>query len=103
MARKKKPQKKFQKRKPYQKNQNNQAQALYLNNMGVKIAQMDFWMKRMTRKIDGIAYALDRYLRMKGDSEELNNLIMKEFDERKKQEPKSAKFNRNDSQSSKPK
>ncbi len=102
MARKKKPQKKFQKRKPYQKKQNNQNTKLFLNNMAVKIAQMDFFLKQITKKINGIAYAFDKYLSMKGDSEELNKLITEEIN-KNKQEPKGVESNRNDSKGSKPK
>tara|TARA_Y100000593_G_scaffold9639_1_gene17484 strand:+ start:5380 stop:5592 length:213 start_codon:yes stop_codon:yes gene_type:complete len=70
--------------------------------MAVKIAQMDFFLKQITKKINGIAYAFDKYLSMKGDSEELNKLITEEIN-KNKQEPKGVESNRNDSKGSKPK
>lgn len=97
-------QKKHQQKRPYQKNQNKRKDFdmdRAVRGMAVRLSQNDFTLKKVVTKMDGLVYTFDKYLRMKGDAEKLNELIQEDFKQRqnKTQETESVKSDGSDSKS----
>ena len=69
------------------------------SNSEIKIAQMQYVVGEITKRLQGLIYGFDSYVKMKGDDENLNKYIKDNIEKRKKENAKN-ESTRGDSKSS---
>tara|TARA_R100000458_G_C8144391_1_gene154343 strand:+ start:194 stop:493 length:300 start_codon:yes stop_codon:yes gene_type:complete len=59
-----------------------------VSNSEIKIAQLQYVVGEVTKRLQGLIYGFDSYVKMKGDDESLNNFIKENLENRKNEATK---------------
>ena len=93
--------KKYQGKKHQKRSPDKIDQVQTINTILVSLQQHKHWMSEMSRRLQGVTYAFDSYLKFSNKEKDFNDFILERLKQNKPQENKGGKPNRDSSGSAK--